>query len=419
MFWPNKNRAHLFRTRMFGCHSPNIPSNSKKPGNRPERRSRGRRMPTHIKRQLISRIENLPKNQSIILYGAHGTGKASLLENLVFEDKTRWFRGDDPRDVQFLSSLSTTADLKMLLASVSCIVILEAQLIPRAGLLIKRLLDLKSSTRLLVTSSTALDLTDRVAERVRIATLWPLSYEEITESSSWIEAIRSLPIRLVLGSYPIVFANPQQARENLKTYIESDLLKDVLSYAEIRKPSSLLRLLQVLADQIGIVSPTDALARASGLNAGTVESYLHLLEDCFIIKVLPSYCGRLSSELKKSKKIYFCDLGLRNAILNNFSPFGSRSPTEKARLFENYFIMERIKFRSYSNSFVSFYFWRNKSGSEIDLIEANENKIHAFEIRLSKDTAKIPPTFAVAYPEVPYITVNEKNFYRYLCSENE
>ncbi len=221
---------------------------------------------------------------------------------------------------------------------------------------------------------------------------------------------------MILGNYPSVVLNPKEAKENLKTYIDGVLFKDIFAYAGVRKHPSFMRLVQVLAYRIGSLSTTDSLARECGLNAGTIESYLGLLEECFIIKVLPSFARNLANELRKSKKIYFCDLGIRNAIINNFSPFSTRTPEEQGMLFENYFIIERIKLHSYSNSFVSHYFWRNKSASEIDLIEEKDNQIHAFELKLSRDHVKVPPTFAKAYPEASFDVVNEKNFYQFLSS---
>lgn len=218
--------------------------------------------------------------------------------------------------------------------------------------------------------------------------MWSLSAEEIALHSSWFDVVRSLPERMILGNYPSVVLNPKEAKENLKVYIDGLLFKDIFDYAGVRKHPSFMRLVQVLAYRIGSLSTTDSLARECGLNAGTIESYLGLLEECFIIKVLPSFARNLANELRKSKKIYFCDLGIRNAIINNFSSFSTRTPEEQGMLFENYFIVERIKLHSYSNSFVSHYFWRNKSASEIDLIEEKDNQIHAFELKLLAQPSK-------------------------------
>ena len=377
-------------------------------------------MSEYVNRLLTNRVEDVPKNKAVIIFGARQVGKTTLLKHIFRNEKTRWFTGDDPSDVNFLSSISSTPDLKMLLDSAKNIIIDEAQRIPSVGMLIKRVIDLESSTRLFVTGSSSLDLAGGVYEsatgRVRPLTLWPLSAEEIALHSSWFDVVRSLPERMILGNYPSVVLNPKEAKENLKTYIDGVLFKDIFAYAGVRKHPSFMRLVQVLAYRIGSLSTTDSLARECGLNAGTIESYLGLLEECFIIKVLPSFARNLANELRKSKKIYFCDLGIRNAIINNFSHVSTRKTEEQGMLFENYFMIERIKLHSYSNSFVSHYFWRNKSASEIDLIEEKDNQIHAFELKLSRDHVKVPPTFAKAYPEASFDVVNEKNFYQFLSS---
>lgn len=172
----------------------------------------------------------------------------------------------------------------------------------------------------------------------------------------------------------------------------------------------------LLAHNIGNLITVSSLGRECGLSSTTVENYLTLLEQSFIIKILPSYAKNLANELKKSKKIYFCDLGLSNAILRRFTPFSARSPEEQGALFENYFVMERIKKCSYDSRFTQHYFWRTKNANEIDLIEVTDDNIEAFEIKLSQSKARVPPSFREAYPEALFHTVNRDNFYKYLES---
>ena len=221
-------------------------------------------MSEYIKRLLSDRIESVPKNKAVIIFGARQVGKTTLLKHIFRDGKTRWFTGDDPADVNFLSSLSSTPDLKMLLGSANNIVIDEAQRIPSVGLLIKRLIDLESPTRVFVTGSSSLDLAGGVFEsaagRVRPFTLWPLSAEEIALHSSWLDVVRSLPERMVFGSYPSVVLNPKEAKENLKAYIDGALFKDIFAYSGVRKHPSFMRLVQVLAYRIGSLSTTDSLA---------------------------------------------------------------------------------------------------------------------------------------------------------------
>ncbi len=382
-------------------------------------------MAEYIDRLLSTSVEKVPHKKAVIIFGARQVGKTTLLAHLFKNEKTKCFTGDSEEDIRFLTSLASTQDLSLLLAGTENIVIDEAQRIPSFGLIIKRLVDLNSSTRIFATGSSTLDLAGGVMEsaagRVRPLTLWPLSSEEIALYSSWIDVMRNLQEQLVLGSYPAILLNPdpEDAQQALMAYYESVLFKDIFSYAGIRKHPAFLRLVQILAYRIGSLSTTDSLARETGLSAKTVENYLGLMEECFIIKTLTSFSGNQANELKKSKKIYFCDLGVRNAAIANFSPFSARPSEEQGALFENFFIMERIKQHSYKNVLTQHYFWRNKAASEIDLIERNGEKLTAFEIKLNVENAKLPPAFALAYPGTEFHTVNKNNFYRYFMNQQK
>lgn len=371
----------------------------------------------YIERQLTDTLEKAPKNKALILFGARQVGKTTLLKHLFGTRNTRWFTGDEDDDVRFLTSLNSPADLRLFLNDGGNIVIDEAQRIPNVGLLIKRLVDADSAVRIFATGSSSLDLAGGVMEsaagRIRPFTLWPLTIEEIAQHYSWLDAVRSLPERLVFGSYPSIVLHPEDAREALSAYYDATLFKDIYQYSGLRKAPAFLRLVEVLAYRIGQLSTVDSLARECGLTAGTVDNYLALLEDCFVIKVLPSYSSNLANELKKSKKVYFCDLGVRNAAIKNFTPFSTRTSEEQGALFENYFVMERIKYHSYKDRFVRHYFWRNKSGSEVDLVELNDDKMQVFEIKLTKDKVKAPPSFTEAYPHAEFNVVNRGNFYQY------
>lgn len=379
-------------------------------------------MDEYVTRLLSKSIENTPIKKAVVVFGARQVGKTTLLSHLYNSPETRWFSGDNFEDVQLLTSLPSQKDVENILTSGKIIVIDEAQRIPSVALLIKRLVDLQTPTRILVTGSSSLDLAGGVMEsaagRTRSFTLWPFSFEEISRKISWVEAVRNLPEQLVFGSYPSIVLNPEERRENLTAYFDSVLFKDIFSFAGIRKYPAFQRLVKVLASRIGLLSTAHSLAQDTGLTPGTVEAYLELMEECFIIKILNSFSGNQANELRKSKKIYFCDLGIRNAAIGNFSPFNSRTPEEQGQLFENYFIMERIKRHSYEDPFVQHYFWRNKAASEIDLIECKDSTINAFEIKLSKDKVKPPKSFMEAYPKATFNVVNRSNFHEYLLPES-
>lgn len=376
-----------------------------------------------IPRRISSSILCVPKSKAVELFGMRQVGKTTLLEHLYKNYRTAWYTGDSPEDRRILTSLPSSNELRLLISDYQYIVIDEAQKIPSIGLLIKRFVDLKTECQLIVTGSSSLDLAggtfESAAGRFRLYKLWPFSAQELAGSSSWIDEIRSLPDRLVFGSFPFVIDDPEQAKEDLVTYAVSTAFKDIFSLSGIRDHRSFENLVTILAHNIGNLITTSSLGRECGLSSTAVDNYLTLLEHSFIIKVLPSYAKNLANELKKSKKIYFCDLGLRNAILRRFTPFSTRPPEEQGALFENYFVMERIKKCSYDSRLTRHYFWRTKNSNEIDLIEMTDDNMEAFEIKLSQPKAKIPPSFREAYPNALFHTVNRDNFYKYLESASE
>lgn len=373
-----------------------------------------------IPRLISPSISKVPKNKAVELFGMRQVGKTTLLEHLFKSYRTAWYTGDSPDDVKILTSLPSSKELRTFISNYEFIVIDEAQRIPAIGLLVKRFVDLKTDCQLIVTGSSSLDLAggtfESAAGRFRAYQLWPFSAQELANNSSWIDVVRTLPDRLVYGSFPFVIDDPEQAKEDLVSYAVSSAFKDIFSLSGIRDHRSFENLVVLLAHNIGNLITVSSLGRECGLSSTAVENYLTLLEQSFIIKILPSYAKNLANELKKSKKVYFCDLGLRNAILRRFTPFSTRPPEEQGALFENYFVMERIKKGSYDSRLTRHYFWRTKNANEIDLIEMTDDNIEAFEIKLSQSKARVPPSFREAYPDALFHTVNRDNFYKYLES---
>lgn len=372
----------------------------------------------YISRLLSSELLKVPSNKATVLFGMRQVGKTTLLKHLFGGSRSTWYTGDYIEDIEVLSSLTSESAVRSFIGDNDYIVIDEAQRVPSIGMLIKKIVDLQTQCRLIVTGSSSLDLAggtfESAAGRIRTFQLWPLSAQEIADATSWTDAQRNFQNRMVYGSFPFVLDNAQQAQENLVAYSTALAFKDILSLAGIRDHRALEKLIMVLAYNIGNLITNDSLSRECGITSPSVENYLTLLEQCFIIKILPSYAKNLANELKKSKKIYFCDLGLRNAILRNFTPFSARRPEEQGALFENYFVMERIKKCSYDSPFTRHYFWRTKNESEVDLIEVTNENIEAFEVKLSQQNAKVPPSFERAYPDAVFHTVNRLNVNQFL-----
>lgn len=374
----------------------------------------------YIHRTLGKSFENFPTNKAILIFGARQVGKTTLLRHLLQNKHCRWFSGDNPAQVHMLSNLPSKEDVRDLIGNYECIVIDEAQKVPGIGLLIKRLVDLQTNCRIFVTGSSSLDLSEGIYEsaagRTRSYDLWSLTFKELADNSSVLDEKMSLGRRLVYGSYPEIVKAPQEAAINLKNIYQNLAFKDIFALTGIRQPTAFIRLVTVLAYRIGTLCTYESLARECQLTGPTVANYISLLENCFLIKCLPSYSKRLTNELKKSKKIYFYDLGLRNAIINDFTPLESRNSDEQGALFENYFVIERLKQASYKNPFVNYYFWRTKEQQEVDLIEEYNGRIRAFGIKFSRKDVKASSSFVRAYPNAEFFVANQSNFYQYLTN---
>lgn len=372
----------------------------------------------YITRSLSRILENSPKDKATIIFGPRQVGKTTLIEHFIEDRDSLWLSGDEPVDVNILTNLPSKKEVLELLGAHQNIVIDEAQKVPGIGLLIKRMVDAHSECKIYVTGSSSLDLAGGVYEsaagRTRSNYLWPFSFEELASASSVIQERRDLFSRLVYGSYPQVVNDPSQAAVNLNNLYKNIAFKDVLDLGGIKNHRAFQHLIFVLASRIGQMCSYESIAQECKLSSPTIQSYITLLEQCFVIKCLPSFARNLENELKKSKKIYFYDLGLRNAILRRFTPFESRSPEEQGALFENYFVIERIKQASYHNCMVNHYFWRTKNRAEVDLIETYNDEVQAFEIKLSRDDVSSPPSFRKAYPEAAFTVVNKNNYQDYL-----
>ena len=227
------------------------------------------------------------------------------------------------------------------------------------------------------------------------------------------EELKHLSIRLVYGYYPDVVTHPGDEREILQQITESYLYKDILEWERIRKSDKLVRLLQSLAFQIGSEVSLNELARQVELDKNTVEKYIQLLEQTQVIFRLSSLSRNLRNELKNSRKVYFYDNGIRNALISDFKDVSMRN--DMGALWENWMISELIKKRHYDRSFVNRYFWRTTQQQEVDYIEEADGRLTAYEFKWNpQKKAKLSQTFLNAYPDTDFITVNRDNFYTLL-----
>lgn len=376
-----------------------------------------------IKRVLGKTInEKTGSGKAIIITGARQTGKTTLLSSL-FRGRadTIWLDADEA-DVQALFGNPTSSRLKALFSGKKYIVIDEAQRIKNVGIKLKLITDHLKEIQLIATGSSSFELANEINEpltgRKWEYQLFPLSFGEMAAHNSILEEIRLLPHRLVFGYYPEVVTKPGVEKEVLKQLTDSYLYKDILMWERIKKPDKLVRLLQSLAFQVGNEVSYNELANNLELDNQTVEKYIQLLEQVFVIFRLGAFSRNLRKELKRSRKIYFYDNGIRNSLIANFNPPEIRNDT--GALWENFIIAERMKYIRNNNIWANTYFWRTQDQQEIDYIEERDGNLYAYEFRWNpKSKARLSRTFSSAYPGVQFEVINPQNFESFLGYSEE
>lgn len=372
----------------------------------------------HIHRTLSDLIANkFHSGKAIVLIGARQVGKTTLLkECLQGRDRVLWLNGDNMETRSLMANI-TVERYRSMLENNNVVVIDEAQRIEDIGLKCKLLTDNFPEVQLIVTGSSSLDLANRVNEpltgRKWEYRLFPLSYAELSAHFGAMQEWQKLPIRLVYGSYPDVVCNPGSEREVLNNLTDSYLYKDVLIWERIKRPDKVVRLLQALAYQVGSEVSTNELSRMVELDRSTVEKYINLLEQAQVIFRLGAFSRNLRTEIKSSRKIYFYDNGIRNALIGNLSHVDARA--DIGALWENYMVSELLKKNSYDLTFAKSYFWRTTQQQEIDYIEECDGRMRAYEFKWNPTKkAKVSKTFLSAYPEVEVQTIARENYMDFL-----
>lgn len=368
-----------------------------------------------IKRILYDTLlQNLSKQKVTLLLGARRTGKTELLQTLYEEkeETTLWLNGED-MDTAALLENRTQANYKRLLSGYTLLMIDEAQYIPDISRKVKLMIDSIKPLHVILTGSSSFDLQQMEQPLVgRSIThhLFPLSQQEWGQHENLLQTKQHLDDRLIYGSYPEL-SHITQARQKvlyLKELVNTYLLKDILAFENIRNAQKIRDLLHLVALQIGSEVSLDELGRNLGMSKNTVERYLDLLSKVFVIYSRSGFSANLRKEIVKSKRWYFVDNGIRNAIINNFSPLATR--TDVGALWEQYFLAERLKYNQYHAPQVESFFWRTYDQQEIDLLETYNGNLQAFECKWKKGNAKIPTAFAKSYPSATFSVVNKENY---------
>jgi predicted AAA+ superfamily ATPase len=354
-----------------------------------------------IKRSIQQKIsQNLFKGKTIMLFGPRQSGKTTLLEMLAneTEEKVLLLDCDEPDTRKEMADATSTL-LKSRFGNARIVMIDEAQRIKNIGITLKIIHDKIPEVQLIVTGSSSLELTGEINEpltgRKLEFLLLPLSTSEM------------------ISMYPGIINEPGNERKLLSNLAGSYLYKDIFAFQDIRKPEMIESLLEALALQAGNEVSYNELANALGIDQLTVRRYIDLLEKSFVIFRLRAFSRNVRNEIRKSRKIYFYDNGIRNALISNFSQINLR--TDKGALWENFLVSERLKLLNNFQTDARRYFWRTKQQQEIDYLEEEDGIIRAYEFKWTeKKTNRIPLTFTNAYPESVTSFVNTSNYLDFL-----
>jgi len=358
------------------------------------------------------------KGKAIIIFGPRQTGKTTLITSLLSQlpEKYLLLSGDEA-DVREMLHNTTSTKLKTLIGKNKIVFIDEAQRIPDIGITLKLFTDYLKDIQVIATGSSAFHIADKTKEpltgRKYEHTLLPISFAEMAEYHGMLHEKRVIEHRLVYGMYPEIITKQGEEKELLKLLAGSYLYKDLLTLESIKKPLLLEKILKALALQIGNEVSFYEIGQLVGADNETIEKYVDLLEKTFVVFRLSAFSGNIRNEIKKGKKIYFYDNGIRNAILGNFHPIASRS--DVGALWENFLISERKKYLLYNNSDASAYFWRTRQQQEIDYIEEDAETLSAYEMKWNKNAkVKFPATFRSSYPNHKTLLITPANMETFL-----
>lgn len=372
-----------------------------------------------IPRSALKQLETLEKEgKVVVIYGPRRVGKTTLLKKYL-EDKQDYLfvTGEDIFVHEFLSS-NSIEKLKNFIGNKKRLVIDEAQCIPSIGKNLKLIVDHIPEVCVIVTGSSTLDLTESTSEpltgRKHTITMLPIAQLELSTIENQAESKARLDERLIFGSYPEVIGlkGKDARKENLHELVSSYLFKDIFALEGIKKTKKLADLLILLTFQIGREVSHNELATQLSMSKTTVEKYLDLFEKTFVLINIRGFSKNLRSEVTKTSRYYFCDNGIRNALINNFNPLSLRN--DVGTLWENYLAVERIKKQNCLRQWSNNYFWRTYDQKEIDFVEERDGKIFGYEFKWGASDVKAPPLWQKTYPDASFECINQNNYFTFI-----
>ena len=382
----------------------------------------------HINRDIDKFLaKRMFGGKTLVIYGPRQAGKTTAVETYLASNglahDVATFNGDETADREMLADASAEK-IRMLIGGKKVLFIDEAHRVPEIGLVLKRAWDKLKDIQTIASGSSSIELADKIEEsmtgRKFDYTLMPPSFAELADASSPVDEARQFERRMIYGSYPDVVTHPGDEVERLRMIGKGYLYKDILSFGEIKRPEVLDRILRALAFQIGKEVSYNELAHMCGTDDKTVSRYIDILEKAYIVRKVPSYARNLRNELKKSKKVYFNDCGIRNYVIGDWRPLSARSPDEAGHLWENFLFAERFKWRLLHEPETREFFWRTAQQQEVDLIEESAAGIKAFEFKWNdrKGGCAVSATFRKAYPKAELGVVTPATALEFLLPAN-
>ena len=368
------------------------------------------KIPRLLTRIVINRINDSDK--VIVIYGARQTGKTTLAKEIIsaLPYRTLSINADQKKYLDVLASRDS-AQMAALIGNNEFLFIDEAQRIPEAGINLKIIHDEFPMLKVMVTGSSSLDLASKISEpltgRKTVFNLYPVSCQELLKVQTSFEVSNRLEELLIYGSYPeiLITNSAREKRSCLEEIGGSYLFRDIFDLLNLRNKEKLYDLLRLLAFQIGSEVSVHELSNTLKMNRETVENYLSLLEQTFIIFKLRSFKRNMRKEISKMNKYFFYDLGIRNYIINNFNPLKLRNDT--GHLWENFLLAERMKFLAYNQVQVNTYFWRTYTGAELDYVEERDGLLTAYEFKWNHKLVRPPASWVENYGGAFYLISTE------------
>lgn len=375
-------------------------------------------IPRTLQKTIISQLKS--HNRGIVIFGPRQVGKTTLVQNIIrkLNLKTLQINGDTSLYTDVFSS-QDLSKLKSAVSGYELLFIDEAQRIDKIGINIKLLRDHIPQLKIIATGSSSLDLASTVKEslvgRVWNYTLYPISFLELSSMYNSYALQSQLEQRLVFGSYPYIFSleADQVKIEYLQNVTDAYLYKDILELSGIKNSRKIRDLLKLLAFQIGYQVSLAEVGNQLDMSKDTVSRYIDLLEQSFVVFRLSGFSRNLRKEVRKMDKIYFYDLGIRNAIISNFNYLKGRN--DSGQLWENFLIVERIKKHSYTKIYGNSYFWKTHTGAELDFVEEREGELFGFEFKFNNKRPKAPKSWLETYSNSSFKFINLDNFLKFIA----